>query len=41
MGTLFKAVNYDPTNSAFNATSELVRYEFLEILVRIANVKYV
>ncbi len=39
--TVYKAVNYDGTNSEFNDSNELVRYEFLEILIRLANMKYV
>lgn len=37
---LFVQVNYDPEDNEFNPGNELVRYEFMELLVRCAKVKY-
>ena len=34
---LFAAVNFDETSNEENSAKELVRYEFVEILVRIAH----
>jgi len=40
--TLFVATNFDnDIEDEYNSQTELVRYEFFEILVRIANAKYV
>jgi len=40
---LFIAANYDPTGNegGDNAATELIRYEFIEVLVRIIRVKYI
>lgn len=38
---LFYTTNYANEEDAFNAKHELVRYEFFEILVRIANLIYI
>ena len=40
---MFISANYDPTanEGGDNSAAELLRYEFLEVLVRVARVKYI
>ena len=40
MDTIFKASNYNEDENDENPSSELCRYEFIEILVRMAKMRF-